>query len=346
MNNTKTLKWLFIVIVNACIAFFVIYFMLVYCLKRIEKISGKKYCLYNVRNVLTFPEQFANDKASSVLIMGSSGVEAGFDVSQIEKQLNNRLRVYNGGMGGSVFSDNFLFLEYALSRGGKQALPDILICGVTYLNFIDHYRNVIEQNKETQLIEALSNHTTFFLVRKADVYLISKYYHSMLSKVDFLFWDRFRIKDFLKSVLSNTYKSTLKICGINSFEPTRMQLIESGDKVARKSLKSDNFNFPNDQTRALYQVSEFCRDYNIKLVFLEMPESLELRKRYYSDMQREPYIRMFQDLSRLYPENAYSDLRNFLREDEFIDFAHANKKGIERLTKYLSIMIKEILEKT
>ena len=152
MVNTMTSKRLFFILINICIAFLAIYFILVYCLNKIEKVSGNKFCIYNVRNVLTFPKQFVSDKSPSCLIIGSSGVEAGVDVDQMEKELDNKFCVYNGGMGGSVFSDNFLFLEYALSRGGKQALPDILICGVTYLNFIDHYRNIIEQNKETQLI--------------------------------------------------------------------------------------------------------------------------------------------------------------------------------------------------
>jgi len=338
-------KRLFFLIINVSLSFLLFYFMLVYGLEGIEHINGKKYYMYNVRNVLRFPEQFINDGVPSFLIIGSSGVEAGFDVNQIEKTLDNRFHIYNGGMGGSVFSDNFLFLEYALYKGGKQALPEILICGITYLNFIDHYRNVVEQNKETQLIETLRKHTNFFIARETDVSLFLKYYQLTVSQIDFFFWDRFRIKDFARSVLLDSYTIVLKMLGLNSSEPTRAQLIEAGDEVARTALNPENFHFPNNQTRALYQVSEFCKNYGIQLVFIEMPESLELRKRYYSDNQRELYLHTLQDLLKQYPEIRYRNLRDFLSEDEFIDFAHANKKGIERLSNYLSNMIKETLQK-
>ncbi len=316
-------------------------------------------------------EQPANLK---IMLTGPSTVRENIRVEMVEAAFPGA-NVFQGGISAGAMEDVTTSLQYIEAVYGSEALPDILVLGISprfiagvpderpFRLGIDLYSpffKIREQNGDFELVpktfsEGLRSRAAFFAKKQPDrfkVTLLATLYHGLemlpngVKRADALL-------KLLSAVKQGRFGSDFDLASlpipsfVDRISPYKYSWLQPWptDLITRVASESTGFWQPvfkwtpaaSPSARArLEEFASFIDERQIRLLVVNMPEHPAISYLYEFDYP--DYLSLVADVL---GTQRLADLRRYLDPQEFYDIEHSTTEGSKRLTSEVLDLLKD-----
>ena len=305
------------------------------------------------------PALFDGRGEGRILLAGESAVRENLLHDRFTAAFTG-LQAFQGGLSLGTMRDVLLALEYVESAYGDDAMPDVLVLGVSP-------RFVANLPEKTPLATGINTYSTEFAVapKAADASGPRLMRKSFVQSINA--WRKFRNKR------GGRYKAALATVALKM-----LGTVSGGDDAARTTglgakleLAASPYKFRGlppltaraitdwmsepdsfwrsvhtwdptpdaDRIRAQFaRLHEIVRRHDIELYVINLPENRLSRERY----DPKNYQRYLDLVRACLDETSFLDLREMLDEADFYDIVHATPNGAAKVTQYVIDFVKSI----